>query len=636
MLNVMRENLRHLKWLLLLVAVAMLLYLGSYFTGSPSGRSGAEASWVAKVDGTSIPIQSFFREAQVQEEYFRDLFGAQYDQIKSQISIGERAVTSLVNRQIMVQEARKLGFQATGEDLARWIQESPQFRGRDGEFIGKEQYLDVVTRRWSGVADFEQYVAEQLAIDKWIGLVTEPSEVSPSDLEQRYRVDNDKTSIDYVFVASESTTTTPVTSTDISKWYDSHRDDYRRGDGRRIRYVVLDRRSQEAKIQVSEEEVRGFYESNKADFQREEQRRARHILFRSAPDASPAARQSLRALAESVLVRLKGGEDFAALARSMSMDTVSAEKGGDLGFFGRGTMTAPFEKAAFETPEGRFAPVVESEFGFHLIQVTGARPAGTQSLEEVAPLIRQQLLVRRAQARVKSEAERIRKEIVSATDLDSVGAREGLKVEERVVAQNDRASDLGPSPEFMSAVFSLPQGEVSNPTGVASGMAIFTVTQLVPSTVPPLLEVQERVQADVLQEKGREAALATARRALARGGDLGSIAKSLKLAVKSLADMVPDQALPGIGRSPELKEALFGPAAAVASRGVVTIPTGAVIYAITVRQSFDPVRFEAAKPQLLAEMLEKKRSELLDSVLEGLRQKRTIEINQPLVASIKG
>lgn len=101
----------------------------------------------------------------------------------------------------------------------------------------------------------------------------------------------------------------------------------------------------------------------------EVQVRARHILLRVPAEATPAERDSVRALAESLRERAEAGEDFAELATEYSQDPGSAARGGDLGFFGRGRMVAPFEEAAFRLQPGEVSPVVESPFGYHVILV---------------------------------------------------------------------------------------------------------------------------------------------------------------------------------------------------------------------------------------------------------------------------
>lgn len=100
--------------------------------------------------------------------------------------------------------------------------------------------------------------------------------------------------------------------------------------------------------------------------------RARHILLRAPAEATPTQRDSVRALAESLQQRAAGGEDFAQLAQQYSQDG-SAQSGGDLGYFGRGRMVAPFEEAAFQLQPGEVSPVVETPFGYHVIKLEDRR-----------------------------------------------------------------------------------------------------------------------------------------------------------------------------------------------------------------------------------------------------------------------
>ena len=118
-----------------------------------------------------------------------------------------------------------------------------------------------------------------------------------------------------------------------------------------------------------------------------EQLRARHILRKLGADSSEAERQAARELLEDIRRRVKAGEDFAGLAREYSQDS-SAERGGDLGFFGPGMMVKPFEQAAFALSAGDVSDIVETRFGLHLIQLVERKPADFVKQAEVAEQIR--------------------------------------------------------------------------------------------------------------------------------------------------------------------------------------------------------------------------------------------------------
>ena len=123
--------------------------------------------------------------------------------------------------------------------------------------------------------------------------------------------------------------------------------------------------------------------------------RARHILLRIPADPTAAQRDSVRNLAAQLRDRARGGADFAALAREYSADPGSASQGGDLGFFGRGAMVAPFEEAAFALQPGEVSDVVESPFGLHVIKLEERR---MPDFEDVRDEFRQQVLMQRLQS----------------------------------------------------------------------------------------------------------------------------------------------------------------------------------------------------------------------------------------------
>jgi len=145
-------------------------------------------------------------------------------------------------------------------------------------------------------------------------------------------------------------------------------------------------------VRVSPEEVRTFYEENREEFRHDAEVRASHILVRVAPGSPAAKRTAARERADAVLAELRGGADFAAVAKARSEDPVSAARGGDRGYFSRGEMDQAFETAAFALSPGQLSGVVETRYGFEIITVTDRRDAGVSPLAEVEPVIREVLL----------------------------------------------------------------------------------------------------------------------------------------------------------------------------------------------------------------------------------------------------
>ncbi len=636
MLNVMRDNLRHLKWVLVVVALAMLGYLGSYF--DPRVKSGGTSSdWAARVDGKAIPAQQFLETARSQDDYYRKLLGTQYEPMKKTLKLGSQAIQTLVDRQLVLAQARALGLSPTNDAISKAILENPSFKDPAGNFVGKQRYEDYIGQNYDGgVAAYEQRLGEDILTKTWIEVMTASARIPDAELDKAWRSRNVRAAADYVFVPASSVVfEKSVDAATLSAWYAAHSSDYKRSESRKVRLIVIDRQSRVAKVNVSDADVKADYDAHASEYARPEQRRSRHILFKFPPGASEADKGSARAAAAAALARAQKGEDFAALARSLSQDTVSAAQGGEIGWFGRGSMVKAFEDASFATPPGQFAPIVETEYGFHVIQVEDARAAGTTPLSEVKDAIRRRLELQRAQDLVTTEAQQLASQIKTPADLDAVAAKSSLKIEERLVSSEDLAADLGPSPEFTRAVVALQPGQVSPPLGVARGIALVACIGIVPASVRPLAEVESLVTKDVLAERGQQAARLVARR-IASGTSLADGAKTMKLDVKKSGDLGAADEVPGIGRVPELSAVLFGASGAVGMKGSAAAPGGAIAFEITRHDAFDPSKFEAGKAALRDELLQQRRDQLAQGLIENLRQSHTIEINQQLVDGVNG
>jgi peptidyl-prolyl cis-trans isomerase C len=135
-------------------------------------------------------------------------------------------------------------------------------------------------------------------------------------------------------------------------------------------------------IQVTDAELQAAYQANQEQYRHGEMVGARHILIKVPPKATEEEKKQAREKIEAVRKDLLAGKDFQETAKAVS-DCPSKARGGDLGYFGKGRMVPEFEKVAFTLKEGEISPVVETQFGFHVIQVYGKKPPGVTPLEEV-------------------------------------------------------------------------------------------------------------------------------------------------------------------------------------------------------------------------------------------------------------
>jgi peptidyl-prolyl cis-trans isomerase C len=182
----------------------------------------------------------------------------------------------------------------------------------------------------------------------------------------------------------------------------------------------------EVESKVSDEDMKKFYEQNKDKFKSGDQIKASHILVKTEKEA------------KDVQAQLKAGGNFEELAKKSSVDS-SAAKGGDLGWFGKGSMVPAFEKAALALKENQISDIVKSDFGFHIIKLTGKRSAGVRPFEEVKEQIKGAIMPTKQQEvfqKIKDELKKTAKITVKEDVLNSVGGKKDEpKAEEKKPAE---------------------------------------------------------------------------------------------------------------------------------------------------------------------------------------------------------
>ncbi len=334
MLRQIRDKFRYLKWILLIVVAMFLWWV--FVPGGSAPRTGGDGGWAARVNGRSIPVATFQEIARQLDGWYRSQWGDQYDQQLSSIPIGQLAINSLIDKELLYQQAVAQGIRVSPRELAESITRDPALQ-ENGEFIGLERYERRFRGGAIGRADFEARRRRDLVIGKFQSLIGDGVDVLDEEVEAEFVQRNERLTVDYL-VVDRSAAAGDITSdeAEITRYYDEHVDRYSRGEGRTGRYVLFNTREMANSQQVTDTEVRSAYDrARDPRFTRPQQRRASHILFRLGSEASPEEVARVEKAALAVLKPAREGEDFAALAREHS-DDPSKENGGDLNFFGRG------------------------------------------------------------------------------------------------------------------------------------------------------------------------------------------------------------------------------------------------------------------------------------------------------------
>ena len=299
----------------------------------------------------------------------------------------------LVEQQILLIEARKLGIQATDDDVSRFLHRGQfgQFLFPNGQFIGTDRYADFVARQFNlSVTEFEQEVKQDIQIRRLQALITAGVTVGDAEVRDAYRKQNIKIKFDYAVISSDDLRKSINPSDgDLAAFIKKNAARYATAvpEERKIAYFAFtpDQLPGGAP-RPSQQEIQQYYTAHKSDYAVPEQARSRHILITVPTGADAKTDAAAKAKAEGILKQLQGGANFAALASKFSDDPGSKDKGGELGFAKRGAMVPAFDNAIFTQKIGESA-IIKSQFGYHIVQVEERQPAHTQALGEVEPAI---------------------------------------------------------------------------------------------------------------------------------------------------------------------------------------------------------------------------------------------------------
>ena len=311
---------------------------------------------------------------------------------------------------------------------------------------------------------------------------------------------------------------------DVEAYYKAHTSLFQLPEQATIEYLVLELTAIKAGLVVTDKQLQEYYDNNAARLSGKEERRASHVLIAAGKSASAAERDAAKAKATALQAQLvKAPDTFAQVAKANSQDPGSAANGGDLNFFARGAMTKSFEDAAFALKVGEISPVVETEFGYHIIKVTEINQPKSKTFEELKPemdaAIRQQM----AQQKYAELAEQFSNAVYEQADsLKGVADKFKLSLQTAtLVGRHAPEGTKGPlaNPKFLSTVFAAESLDKKRNTEAVevgpSQLASARVTQYTPAKTAPFADVKEKALALLVQSRSEDLAKAEGAKKLA-------------------------------------------------------------------------------------------------------------------------
>ncbi|HET6206407.1 MAG TPA: peptidylprolyl isomerase [Terracidiphilus sp.] len=472
----------------------------------------------------------------------------------------------LVQQQILLAEADRLGIGATNDDVANYLHSGPTGAVifPNGKFIGDQQYTALVNTRLNiSVAEFEENIKRDIVLQRLRAMVTASISVSGQEVRDTYRKENTRIKFDYAVIASDDLRKTINPADDsLEAYFKKNAARYANAvpEQRKISYFAFTPSQLPGGIpQASQQDIQSYYSAHQAEYQSPETATSRHILIKLAPNADPKADAAAKAKAEDVLKQVQNGGNFADLAKKYSDDPGSKDSGGELGPSQRGRMVPEFDSAIFTQKIGD-TKVVKSQFGYHIVQVESRQPAHLQALNEVLPNIQATLSRDKISQAEESFAKQLTSEAIK-NGLEKTAAAHHLEaVTTPPVAATGVISALPDGSQLLSKAFQSKVGDPAQYAPTGEGYAIFQVTGIDAAHAPTFADWKTHVLDDyrneqlpaLLNQKTRE--LADKAQA---SKDLAKAAKQVGATVKT-SDLVGQSAqVPELGQVEQVAPQLF-------------------------------------------------------------------------------
>jgi peptidyl-prolyl cis-trans isomerase D len=549
--------------LLLVVAFSMLTYLVPSYNNGMGSSSDLIVAEIGK-DTITLPemqrsIQLTIRTRQLPTEILPTYI--------------PQIVDGMVTERALVLEAQRLGLQVSDNEVVELIRQTIPSLFPDGKFVGKDIYNAMLAQNNMTIDEFEADLKRQVLITRLRDIALEGTVVTPAEIEREFHKKNDKVKVEYVKLnAALFTAESQPSAKEIQDFYTSNQSTFMVQEKKNLSVLVGDEARMEMSLNPTDTDLQRLYTQNTEAFRIPERVRARHILLKT--EGKPASEEAaIKAKGESLLKQLKGGADFAKLAKENSEDPGSAANGGDLGdWITHGQMVAEFDKAIFSLKPGETSGLVKTQYGYHIVQTLARQDAGVRSFADVKGELTQQWKKQRAADMMQQISEKVPAALrKDPTHPEKVAADFGLQlIRVDNFAPGGAVGELGPSADFDSAVANLKRGEVSQAVSSGQRMVVAVVNDVVPARPSTLAEVEGTIRTRIAGNRATAAVQTHARelleKAKAMGGDLAKAAKSMGLEAKTSEEVDRAGKIEGLGSANYITEAfgrpdgsLFGP-----------------------------------------------------------------------------
>ncbi|MCX5872862.1 MAG: SurA N-terminal domain-containing protein [Deltaproteobacteria bacterium] len=634
MLDLMR---RHASSWIIKVALGGIIIVFIFFFGW-GGPGNKDRDYAAKVNDRVIGYDHFYNTYQTEVEKIRLRFrGAMPTDLFERLNLKKNVLDRLVDQEIMIQEASKLGLFVNESDIRHEILYDPNFQ-RNGVF-DPEIFRMFLSSLKLTPDTYEKALKQELLADQVSKLVTDSVKTDPEELKTLWHFQNDKMTLAILMIKSEEPKDKSlVDEKDLESYFKRNESRYQIPASAKIEYVWFSWKDLLRNISVTDEEALSYYKSNQKEFVVPEKVQIGQILLRVPEKSTDQDKEDIKQKAVQLEEKLRTGSDFHQLAKANSQDDATASKGGDLGWITRGSMNPLIEDAAFKLKKGGISSPILTEQGYHLI-LTQEKVDETQTpFDEAKDQIVQNLRDEQAKRKIAQFADDFYEKVYRTENLPDPAKKFGLELSLiDLVTQEGGIPGVVDDPNISKEVFELKTGEVSKLVRSGENYLVVQLLEKRPERIPFLAEVRGLVEKDYAKDQALATATKTADGLIAAitkdQSDAEKIAKRNNLEWETL-DAVSRTAgfVPQLGKSNQVSEMLtsVSQASPVYQTPLIT-PTGVAIVRLVKTDPASDEEYAKGAAEFRNWVLEVRRTEFLKGWLRMLRDKSSVEINQKLL-----
>jgi len=601
-MQALRDNMKYILGVVAVAFVIMLIF--SWGMGGFRNTSTVEKGIIGKINGQEIQYKRFqelvsFQVSQIREQSpEQEIAEFQLQRIRDQV--WEQMIQSI----LFQEEVERLNIKVSPEEVVynlqtlqnippeyiEYIKSVENFQTA-GEFdINKYRQALRDPANYQQWIPFENMIKNQLPLQKLRQRIISTIRVTDTELYQDYTWKNEEVNVNYIefnqnTVSSEN-------------------------------------------IEVSDEEIIEYYKSHEDSYTEPEKRKLRYVRFEFTPsqDDTLATYADIR----EILEQLKEGEDFSELAETYSDDQGTASKGGDLGYFSRGSMAKPFEEAAFNTEIGEIVGPVETNFGLHIIKVLDKRYKDGEYQVHAQHILLKYNASIETEENIREDANYVYEELKDSKGKDFIEIinEVGLEPQETPLFQEGQfIPGIGLAENINKVVFENNKNWFSRPVTIRDNLYIYQLIDIQKPHVKPIEEVKESIHTTIINEKKKEKAEQLCQEIYEQvtpADNLEQIAEENSLTVNITGHFKREANIPKIGRNINFSAAAFA-----LDEGKISKPIEGTrayyLLEITDRNNISKEDFEAVKDSYRNTYLQQKMQQIYRSWYTDLKEEANIK-----------